>query len=157
MANSKAKRRPSKLVIQPHLSTTEQRWLAKAHRFERNGWIFLHIEGQPRERGFQHGYLMAREIAEIINLADFNMTWSTGNDFDFFVNAAKKLYFNIDAEVAAEIGESLKAPPKLGCLFRLSRSLLGTQASNFFGTGGRWPKASYLVACLIDTIIAALS
>lgn len=43
--------------------TAEQRaWLTKAHRHEKAGWIYLHIEGQPRERGFQHGYLLAKEI-----------------------------------------------------------------------------------------------
>lgn len=33
-----------------------------AYRYPRAGWIYLHTEGQPYERGFQHGYLMAREI-----------------------------------------------------------------------------------------------
>jgi hypothetical protein len=35
----------------------------KAFRFTDRGWIFLHIEGKPYSRGFQHGYLMADEIA----------------------------------------------------------------------------------------------
>src|SRR5262245_60053771 len=34
-----------------------------AYRFPQAGWIVLHIEGQPYERGFQHGRLMANEIA----------------------------------------------------------------------------------------------
>ena len=34
----------------------------KGYRFESNGWIYLHIEGGPYERGFQHGKLMAREM-----------------------------------------------------------------------------------------------
>src|SRR5208283_5821579 len=33
-----------------------------AYRYPAAGWIYLHIEGKPYERGFQHGYLMAREI-----------------------------------------------------------------------------------------------
>ena len=33
-----------------------------AYRYPSGGWIYLHIEGKPYERGFQHGYLMAREI-----------------------------------------------------------------------------------------------
>lgn len=35
-----------------------------AYRYPAAGWIFLHIEGQPYERGYQHGHLMAREIPE---------------------------------------------------------------------------------------------
>jgi hypothetical protein len=33
-----------------------------AYRYPVGGWIYLHIEGQPYERGYQHGRLMAAEI-----------------------------------------------------------------------------------------------
>jgi len=35
-----------------------------AYRYPAAGWIYLHIEGQPYERGYQHGHLMATEIPE---------------------------------------------------------------------------------------------
>ena len=38
-----------------------------AYRYPRGGWIYLHTEGQPFERGFQHGYLMASEITGYID------------------------------------------------------------------------------------------
>jgi Phospholipase B len=63
--------------------TPEQReWLRPAQRHERAGWIYLHIEGGPRERGFQHGYLMANDIAECLRIVrahwkhDSSMEWS---------------------------------------------------------------------------------
>jgi len=34
-----------------------------AYRYPQNGWIVLHVEGKPHERGYQHGTLMATEIA----------------------------------------------------------------------------------------------
>ncbi len=34
-----------------------------AYRYPQAGWIVLHIEGQPYERGYQHGRLLAPEIA----------------------------------------------------------------------------------------------
>ena len=34
-----------------------------AYRFPQAGWIVLHIEGEPYERGYQHGRLLAPEIA----------------------------------------------------------------------------------------------
>jgi len=37
-----------------------------AYRYPAAGWIYLHIEGKPYERGYQHGHLMAREIPEYI-------------------------------------------------------------------------------------------
>lgn len=36
--------------------------LGPAYRYPQGGWIYLHIEGKPYERGYQHGHLMAREI-----------------------------------------------------------------------------------------------
>ncbi|MBZ5583119.1 MAG: hypothetical protein LAQ30_13130, partial [Acidobacteriia bacterium] len=37
-----------------------------AYRYPARGWIYLHIQGKPYERGYQHGYLMAREIPEYL-------------------------------------------------------------------------------------------
>src|SRR5207302_8797871 len=37
-----------------------------AYRYPRAGWVVLHIEGEPYERGYQHGKLMAPEIAAYI-------------------------------------------------------------------------------------------
>jgi hypothetical protein len=34
-----------------------------AYRYPQDGWTVLHIEGEPYERGYQHGRLMAPEIA----------------------------------------------------------------------------------------------
>lgn len=52
----------------PALNPEQQQCLKQAWRHEKAGWIFLHIEGSPRERGFQHGYLMAPEIAECLRV-----------------------------------------------------------------------------------------
>ncbi len=35
-----------------------------AYRYPQAGWVVLHIEGEPYERGYQHGKLMAAEIAD---------------------------------------------------------------------------------------------
>jgi outer membrane protein assembly factor BamB len=38
----------------------------KGYRYNTHGWIYVHIEGDAYERGFQHGYLLADEIVDII-------------------------------------------------------------------------------------------
>jgi Phospholipase B len=35
-----------------------------AYRYPVGGWIYVHIEGKPYERGYQHGRLMAKEIPQ---------------------------------------------------------------------------------------------
>src|SRR5437016_11996481 len=41
---------------------TVQRY-GPAYRYPQDGWIVLHIEGEPYDRGVQHGRLLAPEIA----------------------------------------------------------------------------------------------
>lgn len=46
-----------------------------AYRYPQAGWIVLHIEGEPYERGYQHGRLMAPEIVRFIpELARYRST-----------------------------------------------------------------------------------
>lgn len=42
------------------------KWFGEAYRYEENGWIFVHIEGEPYERGYQHGFLLSQEIVSYI-------------------------------------------------------------------------------------------
>src|SRR5947199_6503877 len=38
----------------------------KGYRYPQAGWIVLHIEGEPYERGEQHGRLLANEIVAFV-------------------------------------------------------------------------------------------
>ncbi len=42
------------------------RTFGPAYRYPSGGWIYLHIEGAPYERGYQHGRLMAPEVPEYL-------------------------------------------------------------------------------------------
>ena len=37
------------------------------YRYNVQGWIYVHTEGDPYERGYQHGYLLANEILDMVN------------------------------------------------------------------------------------------
>jgi len=39
----------------------------EGYRYNTQGWIYVHIQGDPYERGFQHGYLLSDEIVDMIN------------------------------------------------------------------------------------------
>ena len=51
-----------------------------AYRYPYGGWTYLHIEGKPYERGYQHGRLMAKEIPQYLDrcLADLGFKDSEG-------------------------------------------------------------------------------
>ena len=42
------------------------RVLGPGYRYPSGGWIYLHIEGKPYDRGYQHGFLMANDIHSYI-------------------------------------------------------------------------------------------
>ncbi len=44
----------------------------QGYRYNIQGWIYVHIEGEPYDRGYQHGYLLSAEIVDMLN------RWSNG-------------------------------------------------------------------------------
>src|SRR5262245_51035140 len=42
-------------------------WYEKGYRYPQAGWVVLHIEGDPYPRGYQHGRLLAPEIAKYVD------------------------------------------------------------------------------------------
>lgn len=66
----------------------------KGWRFDKNGWVYIHIEGEPYDRGFQHGYLAAPEIKKILRSLEYLTYQQTGKKWKFFVGAATKLWAN---------------------------------------------------------------
>ena len=84
--------------------TTKVTEYGKGYRFDKNGWIYVHIEGEPYERGFQHGYLVASELDEILESLKYLTYWNTGKRWDFFVDAGEKLFVpKIDEEILEEM------------------------------------------------------
>jgi len=70
---------------------------------EKNGWIQVHLEGSPSEIGFQHGYLLAREIQDSQKAIALSLTHDS-KDWDYFRNAAEKTFWpHIEAEYRAEL------------------------------------------------------
>ncbi len=43
------------------------RQYGNGYRYNIQGWIYLYIEGEPYNRGVQHGYLLSEEITDLIN------------------------------------------------------------------------------------------
>lgn len=75
-----------------------------AYRYPTGGWIYLHIEGQPYERGYQHGHLMAKEVVQYMErcAADLdskgkNQSWNLAR------NTANALFLRgFDQEILGE-------------------------------------------------------
>jgi hypothetical protein len=87
--------------------------LEKGYRFQQAGWTYVHLEGTPSEIGYQHGYLLAAEIADALEAIKLFDTHQTQRDWEFFRKTAREvLWPHIDAEYQQElagIAEGVKA------------------------------------------------
>ena len=78
--------------------------LSKASRENKNGWIYVHLEGTPATIGYQHGYLLANDIDTSIQAVQYLLTHETKKDWQFYRNAAKNFLWNkLDPEYKEEI------------------------------------------------------
>jgi hypothetical protein len=78
--------------------------VAGGYRFERAGWIYVHLEGPPHNVGYQHGWLLADEIGDFLRALKPFLEKSTGRDWAFYRAASQKmLWAGIDPEYQAEI------------------------------------------------------
>ncbi|MGC2422242.1 MAG: C45 family peptidase [Candidatus Acidiferrales bacterium] len=76
----------------------------RGYRFERGGWIYVHLEGSPHDIGVQHGYLLSPEIADGFQVVRLEATHSSGYQWDFFRRAAREMLWpKIDPEYQAEL------------------------------------------------------
>src|SRR5262245_38993433 len=68
--------------------------LAKSFRADRNGWIYIHLEGAPEEVGYQHGYLLAREIEESLRVFKKYLPHTTKREWKFYRESAHELFWD---------------------------------------------------------------
>jgi hypothetical protein len=69
-----------------------------------NGWTYVHLEGSPSEIGFQHGYLLAREIQDLQKVVALELKHDTQKDWSFFRSAAEQvLWPHVEQEYRDEL------------------------------------------------------
>src|SRR4051794_15151627 len=78
--------------------------LEKAYRFQQGGWTYVHLEGSPSDIGYQHGYLMAPEIADAFEAIKLYDTHQSQHDWEFFRTTARQMLWpHIDPEYQQEL------------------------------------------------------
>ena len=69
-----------------------------------SGWTFVHVQGTPAQIGYQHGYLLSAEIADLENVYKLELAHDNGKDWNFFRDAAKNVMWpRIDQEYRDEL------------------------------------------------------
>ncbi len=120
------------------LSENQKNRLANGYRHEKSGWTYLHIEGSPKDRGFQHGYLLAGEITENFRLLRIRWEYETAMEWSWYVeHAGKILTPKVDPENREELNGIVEGLQVAGQKFTLDELV----ALNGYAelTGYWWP------------------
>jgi hypothetical protein len=82
----------------------DQRLAGARRQPVRNGWIPVRLSGSPEQIGYQHGFLLAREIEDALAVTKLNLKHDTGRDWAFFRETAEKILWpKVPAEYQREI------------------------------------------------------
>lgn len=122
-----------------HLSNEQKVWLSNANRHEKNGWIYLHIEGKPEERGFQHGYLLAKEIKEALRQMNEVWHYQTAMDWQWLVDRSAKMFNSkIDKENMTEMEGIVEGMKSAGVTTTRDEIVAYNASTEFMGYW--WPQ-----------------
>ncbi len=78
--------------------------LQGSYKFNEGGWTYVHLQGAPEQIGFQHGYLLAREIEDNVNVYVVMATNVNKRPWSFFREAGKNvLWPHLDTEYQQEL------------------------------------------------------
>jgi hypothetical protein len=77
------------LAFAGKVGSTDPR-LKNAYRLPvRNGWTYVHLEGTPSEIGFQHGWLLSKEIKDGFDVQKLEAEHDSKKTWAFFRNAGR--------------------------------------------------------------------
>jgi len=86
-------------VQQGPLKMSSQAW-----SFDRDGWTYVHLEGTPREIGYQHGYMLKDAIEDNIQVYSVENKHETGKDWAYFREVGRTvLWPHVSAEYRDEL------------------------------------------------------
>jgi hypothetical protein len=70
---------------------TEVKKIKNGMSYEKNGWLYVSIMGEPRERGYAYGYLIAKEMKKVQEMLAFTIYQDYGQTWEYFIEAGEKL------------------------------------------------------------------
>lgn len=92
------------LLAIPALAARDARLLHSFRRPDRNGWIYVHLEGTPEQLGFQHGYWLAPEIGRELQIFKISIPHNSHKSWEFYRNAAQTMLLpHIEAQYRQEL------------------------------------------------------
>ena len=76
--------------------------------YEKNGWKYISIYGNPRERGYAYGYLCANDFIKIQKMLNFFIYESYGFKWDYFIDKINDDFYEFTQKEYPEFFEEMK-------------------------------------------------
>ena len=76
--------------------------------YEKNGWKYISVKGDPKERGYAFGYFSATDYKKAKEMMDFNIYQTTGKKWEYFIDACTKHFVPTIKEKFAELYEEME-------------------------------------------------
>lgn len=77
-------------------------------RYDLNGWTYVSIKGDPKERGYAYGKLLKEDMKEVRRILDFVIYTDYGVKWEFFIEATKKYFCPKIQEAFPEFYEEME-------------------------------------------------
>ncbi len=77
----------------------------EGYRYDEGGWIYIHIEGTPYDRGYQYGYLIAEEYKKTFECYSKMGYETMGMTMDFFIEEGVKM---LKAKIPQELLDEMQ-------------------------------------------------
>ncbi len=91
-------------VTLPALGADPHATAQPGYRFNRGGWTYVHLQGTPTEIGYQHGRLLAHEIADMVRVSQIETLHGTRRNWEFYRHVGRTMLWpHIDAEYQQEL------------------------------------------------------
>jgi hypothetical protein len=71
---------------------TEKVKVKNGIRYDMNGWTYISIKGNPKERGYAYGKLIKKDMIEVKRILNFIVYNDYGVKWEFFIDASKKYF-----------------------------------------------------------------
>ena len=81
--------------------------LKNGFSLQKNGWTYISIKGNPRERGYAHGYLIANDFIKIQKMLYFFIYQSYGIKWDYFIEKINEDFYEMTKNDFPELFEEM--------------------------------------------------
>ena len=81
--------------------------LKNGFSLQKNGWTYISIKGNPRERGYAHGYLIANDFIKIQKMLHFFIYQSHGIKWDYFIEKINEDFYEMTKNDFPELFEEM--------------------------------------------------